>query len=353
MDRHADKLATPIRLTKTVTKGGCAAKIAAGTLSDLLKQLPRQQHDNLLVGTDFLDDAAVWRLNDTQAMVQTLDFFTPILDDAYDFGAVAAANALSDVFAMGATPTTALTVLAYPLDTLPLDVLQALMTGATETINQAGAFLVGGHSIDDDTLKLGFSVTGIAHPDKLWANRQAQIGDVLILTKAVGTGTLTGALKNDEVSYAEISEAIASMKQLNRLELSDTLHDAVHAATDVTGFGVLGHALHLAQGSDVTLQIDVGAVPLLEHAARTLGRGILTKAHRTNTQYVEAKVTGRDRLSEVQWWTLVDPQTSGGLLLSVDPAHSDALLDAITPAFPRAGVIGRVEAKRDTPLVVA
>ncbi len=342
----------PIRLTQTVTKGGCAAKIAAGTLAGLLGALPRQDHPDLLVGTDFLDDAAVWRLGDDAVMVQTLDFFTPILDDPQDFGAVAAANALSDVFAMGATPTTALTILAYPLDTLPLDVLRGLMAGAAEKINEAGARLVGGHSIDDDTLKLGFSVTGLAHPDRLWTNRGARAGDALILTKAVGTGTLTGALKNDEVSYEDISEAVASMKTLNRLELPPTLHSAVHAATDVTGFGVLGHALHLAQGSNKTLKLSAGAVPLLEHADKTLRRNILTKAHRSNTAYAEPHTSGRGDLSDLQWWTLVDPQTSGGLLLSVDEARADEVLGVIRPAFPRAAVIGSVSERQERALSV-
>lgn len=342
----------PIRLTQTVTKGGCAAKIAAGTLSELLQSLPRQEHENLLIGTDFLDDAAVWRLNDDQVMVQTLDFFTPILDDPFDFGAVAAANALSDVFAMGATPITALTILAYPLDTLPLDVLGALMAGATAKINEAGAFLVGGHSIDDDTLKLGFSVTGLTSPDKLWANRQAQVGDALILTKAIGTGTLTGALKNGELSYEQLGEAITSMKALNRLELPPDLHAAVHAATDVTGFGVLGHALHLAEGSNVTLEINASAVPLLEHAADTLAKQILTKAHHSNTLYVQDKVASKDKVSEVQWHTLVDPQTSGGLLLSVEGSQVERLLETIRPTFPRTAIIGNVMPRGETPLVV-
>ncbi len=342
----------PIRLTQTVTKGGCAAKIAAGTLAGLLQTLPRQAHPDLLVGTDFLDDAAVWRLDDEQVMVQTLDFFTPILDDPFDFGAVAAANALSDVFAMGATPTTALTILAYPLDTLPLDVLRSLMAGAVEKINEAGARLVGGHSIDDDTLKLGFSVTGLAHPQNLWTNRGARAGDALILTKAVGTGTLTGALKNGEVEGADIEEAIASMKTLNKLELPDPLHRTVHAATDVTGFGVLGHALHLAQGSDKTLLISAGAVPLLAHADETLARGILTKAHRSNTHYVDPHVSGRADLSETQWWTLVDPQTSGGLLLSVDAARTDEVLEVLRPRFPRSAVIGQVTEKQERALSV-
>lgn len=330
------------RLTQTVQKGGCAAKIAAGTLTDLLRGLPRQDHPDLLVGTDFLDDAAAWRLNDRQAMVQTLDFFTPIVDDAGDFGAIAAANAVSDVFAMGAEPLTALTILAYPVDVLPGAVLTGLMQGATRTLNEAGARLVGGHSIDDDTLKLGFSVTGVAHPDGLWSNRGARPGDVLILTKAVGTGTLTGALKNDEVSYDELDEALASMRAVNRLDLPDELRGAVRAATDVTGFGLLGHALHLAEGSEATLRIEAGRVPLLAGAEATLARGILTKAHVTNTRYVESRVAGREARSETAWWSLVDPQTSGGLLLSVAAERADALLEAVRGRFPRAAAIGEV-----------
>ncbi len=351
--KTADKtvaIDTPIRLTQTVKKGGCAAKIAAGTLSELLQTLPRQSHPDLLVGTDFLDDAAVWRVSDQQVMVQTLDFFTPILDDAYDFGAVAAANALSDVFAMGGAPTTALTILAYPLKTLPLSILRELMAGAVAKVNEAGAQLVGGHSIDDDTLKLGFSVTGLAHPDKLWSNRGARVGDVLVLTKAVGTGTLTGALKNGELGYADITEAITSMKTLNNLALPEELHRAVHAATDVTGFGVLGHGLHLAQGGGVTLELDAQAVPLLEHATDTLAQNILTKAHRSNTAYVQAHTAGRESVSETAWWALTDPQTSGGLLLAVDPGQADALLAFVEPGFPKASVVGRVKKRGERAL---
>ncbi len=343
----------PVRLTQTVQKGGCAAKIAAGTLSELLRGLPRQDHPDLLVGTDFLDDAAAWRLNDAQAMVQTLDFFTPIVDDPDDFGAIAAANAVSDVFAMGAAPLTALTILAYPIEVLPGEVLTGLMRGATRTLNEAGARLVGGHSIDDDTLKLGFSVTGVVHPDRLWSNRGARPGDALILTKAVGTGTLTGALKNDEIAYGELREALASMRTVNRLELPDDLHARVRAATDVTGFGLLGHGLHLAEGSDVTLRLEADRVPLLDGARATLARGILTKAHVTNTRYVEARVAGRDALDETAWWSLVDPQTSGGLLLAVDADAADAVLETIRPAFPRAAAIGEVVARREAALDLA
>lgn len=332
----------PIRLTQTVKKGGCAAKIGAGTLRGILSSLPRQSHPSLLVGTDFLDDAAVWQVNETTVAVQTLDFFTPVLDDPYDFGAVAAANALSDVFAMGANPSTALTILAFPLDSLPLELLTPLMRGAADKINEAGAVLVGGHSIDDDSLKLGFSVTGFAHPDRLWTNRGAKVGDALVLTKAVGTGTLSGALKNGEIGDGGMLEATLSMKQLNKLDLPDHLHAAVHAATDVTGFGILGHALHIAQGSGRTLRLESGSVPLLKGAKETLEKGILTKAHRTNTVYVEEHVSGRENLSQTAWWTLVDPQTSGGLLLSVDPARVDELLEWVQVKFPRAARVGVV-----------
>jgi len=342
-----------IRLTQTVTKGGCAAKLAAGDLRDLLHDLPPQRHPDLLVGADLLDDAAVWHLGNEQVMVQTLDFFTPILDDPFDFGAVAAANALSDVFAMGAEPTTALTILAYPSQTLPSEVLRALMAGALERINAAGALLVGGHSIDDDTLKLGFSVTGLGHKSRLWANRQARVGDRLVLTKALGTGTLTGALKSGELPAEALAEAIASMKTLNKLRLPDELLGAVHAATDITGFGLLGHALHLANGSSVTLDIEVERVPLLAHAREALERGLLNRAHHTNTLYVQEQVAGRRSLDDAQWWGLVDPQTSGGLLLSVTPGSADDILEALGKDFPRAAVVGRVLPRGDTPLRVS
>jgi selenide,water dikinase len=347
----ADKAS--IRLTQTVKKGGCAAKIAAGTLSSLLKTLPRQSHPDLVVGSDLLDDAAVWRLSSGQLLVQTLDFFTPILDDPRDFGAVAAANALSDVYAMGATPITALTILAYPLETLGEEVLAELMAGAVDKVGESGALLVGGHSIEDDTLKLGFSVAGLAAPDGLWSNQGACNGDVLVLTKAVGTGTLTGALKSGELSCLDISEAVRSMTALNRLDLPAELHRAVHAATDVTGFGLLGHALHLAQGSKLSLRLESEAVPLLEHAAETLARGVLTRAHGSNTRYVEAEVGGREAISEAAWLALVDPQTSGGLLLSVAADAAPALLAHLRPRFPKAAAVGEVVSRTEKPLLIS
>lgn len=336
-----------IRLTKTVNRGGCAAKLDAGSLSSLLAGLPRQEHPDLLVGTDFLDDAAVWRLPDGRSMVQTVDFFTPILDDPRDFGAVAAANALSDVFAMGGRPATALTILGFPSATLDESILGALLAGATERINTAGALLVGGHSIDDDTLKLGFSVTGFVDGDRMWSNRGAAPGDVLILTKALGTGTLTSGLKNDELAPDDLLEAIESMKLLNDLRLGDDLHAAVHAATDVTGFGLLGHALHMARGSDVSLAIDARSVPLLANAGDALARGIINRAHASNARYVKSQVAGREELPEAVWLSLVDPQTSGGLLLTVARDRAEELLESVSTDFGRAAVIGEVLQKQD------
>jgi selenide, water dikinase len=288
-------MTAPLRLTHTVKKGGCAAKIAAGTLTDLLRSLPVSHHPDLLVGRDLFDDAAVWRVSDDVAMIQTLDFFTPILDDPRDFGAVAAANALSDVFAMGGTPVTALTILAYPLDTLPPEVLQALMAGAIEDDPRGGRPPRGRPLDRGRHAEARLQRHRAGPPRAALAQHRCPPGDVLLLTKAVGTGTLAGARKNDEIDAEAMEGAIASMRQVNRLDLPPGLHAAVHAATDVTGFGLLGHALHVAQGSGVTLRIDAAAVPRLPGAEDTLRRGILTKAHGSNTRYVGPTSPGATR----------------------------------------------------------
>lgn len=342
-DAEVNGLPGPVRLTSTVKKGGCAAKIAAGALAELVRGLPSSSHPDLMVGTEHLDDAAVWRLGPDLALIQTLDFFTPILDDARDFGAVAAANALSDVFAMGGSPITALTILAYPFGILPDEVLGELMAGAAEVVAAAGAVLVGGHSIEDDTLKLGFSVAGLARPEHIWTNAGALPGDVLLLTKALGTGTLSAALKAGEVAASDISEAVASMRRVNRHELPDDLHEAVHAATDVTGFGLLGHAMHVANASGVGLRLFPERVPLLAGAREALAAGSLTKAHKTNERYVADRVSGLEGLDPITLLTLVDPQTSGGLLLAVAPERADSVEAHLVARFPRTTRVGRVE----------
>jgi selenide,water dikinase len=241
-----------IRLTQTVQKGGCAAKVSATELRQILGRVrfPPQSKD-ILVDGSLMDDAAIVKINSEIALVQTLDFFTPIVDSPYLFGQIASANALSDVYAMGGIPHTTMAVLAFPLATMSQEVIAAVLQGACDKIGEAGASLVGGHSIDDDTLKFGLSVTGYVHPEKVWSNSKAQIGDHLILTKAIGTGTATAALKRSEVSEKEIQLELTSMAQLNNVISFFDQNElaAIHGGTDITGFGLSGHLIQLARAS--------------------------------------------------------------------------------------------------------
>jgi len=337
-----------IRLTETVKKGGCAAKLPAGELRKVLGSLDLPRVPELKVGTEHLDDACLYELGPSSAqdyLVQTLDFFTPIVDDPEDFGAIAAANALSDVYAMGGSPKIALTILAFPASTLSLDLLQPLMRGAIDRIRESGACLAGGHSIDDDTLKLGFSVTGFVNRSQAWTNQGARAGDALILTKALGTGTITTALKLREASQAAELAAIASMKQLNHVrDLIDPITQ-VHAATDVTGFGLSGHGLQMAQASGVQLEIELSSLPHLPGALDLLSNEYLNQAHKTNEAYAEGKVSFSENFDPALRWLTFDPQTSGGLLLSVPAEKADAVVQALLARFPHATRIGKVVAQ--------
>jgi len=330
-----------IKLTQTVKKGGCAAKLPAGTLRSVLQNLNLNRSNELLVGTETMDDAAAWRLGDGRLMIQTLDFFTPIVDDAYQFGAIAAANSISDIYAMGATPKTALTILAFPTATLPEEILSELMRGAVDVIHEAGAVLAGGHTIDDDTLKLGFSVTGFVDEKKLWKNDGARAGDVLILTKGLGTGTISTAIKEGACEAAWEHAVIQSMRTLNRVpELVQEF--TIHAATDITGFGLAGHALQMARASGVSLEINVCTLPVLQGARECLQNEMTNRAHKTNLDYVKDEVSYGDNVSDIDRLLTVDAQTSGGLLLSV-PANSAAgVLANIQRKFPASAFIGRV-----------
>jgi selenide,water dikinase len=334
----------PIRLTQTVQKGGCAAKVAALELRKILAQVcfPPSPSE-LLIGAGTFDDAAIYRVSPELALVQTLDFFTPIVDSPHLFGRIAAANALSDVYAMGGQPKTAMAIFAFPLATLANSVAIEVLQGASDAIAESGAALVGGHTIDDDTMKFGLSVTGFVHPDKIWSNAGAKPGDVLILTKPLGTGTLTAALKKGEVSEEQICDGLDSMCMLNNVSESLPLDllSAIHAATDITGFGLAGHALNLARASGVSLDIDCASLPRFARAMEFIGKGFLTKAHRTNFEYI--KEQSHFKLDDIQLQQLVcDPQTSGGLLLAVDANVGDQVLSQITRRFPYAQRIGSV-----------
>jgi selenide,water dikinase len=329
-----------IRLTETVKKGGCAAKLPAGELSRILKTLQLPRLPELKVGTEMMDDACLWDLGNGQLLVQTLDFFTPIVDGARDFGAIAAANALSDVYAMGGEPKIALTILAFPSSQLPMELVGELMAGAVAKITEAGACLAGGHSIDDETLKLGFSVTGFVDAKKAWTNQGARPGDALILTKGLGTGTLTTALKLGELDADRARIAIESMKLLNRT--GDLIGErSIHAATDITGFGLAGHAMQMAAASRCTFEIETQRLPRLPGAMKLLGEEYLNRAHHTNRDYTAKSVTYQS-VDPATTWLTVDPQTSGGLLLSVPHEEAEKVVTLLRSRFPLAAMIGRV-----------
>lgn len=347
----------PVKLTQTVQKGGCAAKVAAHELRGILSQVRFPEAPaELLVGAGTFDDAAIFDIKNflierKTALVQTLDFFTPIVDSPLLFGAIAATNSLSDVYAMGGDPITAMGILAFPLATLDTSVAVEVLQGASDVLQKAAVPLVGGHSIDDDTLKFGLSVTGIVDPKKVWSNSGALPGDQLILTKALGTGTLMAGLKRQEFTEDDLREAMESMTQLNRVK-PDLLNtaEAIHAATDITGFGLAGHAMQMAKASNVTFQFQVSKLPILERAVEALEKGFLTKAHRTNFEYTQS--TSRfDQISEIQKKLVFDPQTSGGLLLSVSPDQAPAVLKQLQKNFPRSCIIAQVVDKKSEDLI--
>jgi selenide,water dikinase len=343
-----------IRLTQTVQKGGCAAKVSALELRKILSNVrfPARPSELLVDGAHF-DDAAIYQVSEDMALVQTLDFFTPIVDSPVLFGKIACANALSDIYAMGGTPKTAMAILAFPSTTLEQRVISEVLQGACDVLSEAGVPLVGGHSIDDDTLKFGLSVTGFVHPKRIWSNANAKVGDVLLLTKALGTGTLTAALKRSEISEGQMAEAMHSMSQLNCvLDLLDGhLASGVHAATDITGFGLLGHAMQMSKASHKTFEIESSKLPRLPLAMDCLEKSFLTKAHRTNREYVEKDVHW-GQVDELTKLLMFDPQTSGGLLLSVDPALAREIETSLRSRFSFVSRIGTVKPATSPTLTV-
>lgn len=342
-----------IQLTQTVQKGGCAAKVAATELRKILAEVrfPPKPAELLLDGEHF-DDAAIYKISDSLAMVQTLDFFTPVVDSPSVFGKVAAANALSDVYAMGGEPKTAMAILAFPLATMDTAIATEVIQGACDVLSEAKTALVGGHSIDDDSLKFGLSVTGYVHPGKVWSNTGAKPGDLLILTKALGTGTVTAGLKRGALKEAEMQDVLASMCQLNDAPKLLT-GITVNAGTDITGFGITGHGMQMAKASGVTLQLEFDKLPVFASAWKYLAEKFLTKAHTSNAVYTREQIrfTGA-AIDENKRPILFDPQTSGGLLLSVPKAEAEKALSLLKGRFPVASIIGEVKEKSETALVI-
>jgi selenide,water dikinase len=312
-------------------------------LAQVLRHVPHLKDPRILVDASTGDDAAVYRLAPDRALVATVDFFTPIVDDAYDFGRIAAANAFSDVYAMGATPLLALNLVGWPRGTLPLDLLGEVLRGGQDVAREAGAFVLGGHSVDDPEPKYGMVAIGEVHPDRIVTLAGARPGDVLVLTKPIGTGVLTTALKRDLLSAADLAPAVASMTTLNAGAARAMLAVGVHAATDVTGFGLLGHLHNMLAASAAAAEIDAALVPFFADAAELAARGAVPGGTERNRAALAASVTFAAAVPEATRVLLCDAQTSGGLLLAVPDARAEALVTALKKeGTPAAARIGRV-----------
>ncbi|AHV97364.1 selenide, water dikinase SelD [Paenibacillus sabinae] len=335
-----------IKLTSLSSKGGCGCKIGPADLMQVIRNLPKSvPNPNLLVGLDTSDDAGVYKLTDDLALVQTVDFFTPIVDDPYSFGQIAAANALSDIYAMGGKPLTVLNIVAFPISTLDKSILADILRGAADKVSEAGATLVGGHSIDDKEPKFGLAVTGLVHPDQVRTNAGAQPGDKLILTKPIGVGILTTSIKKGRLSPEETARLTAVMSTLNKTAAEVMGSYEVHACTDVTGFGLLGHASEMAKGSGNGLVIWKDAVPVLPRARELAEEGFVPGGTRNNFAHLEGTVIYPESLDQIGRFLLCDAVTSGGLLISVAGQESESLLAALAAAGVEAAIIGEVTAE--------
>ena len=333
-----------VKLTKLAKCAGCGAKVGAGTLAKLLGDMKVLYDPNLLVGYDKSDDASVYKINDDLALVQTVDFFPPICDDPYLFGQIAATNALSDVYAMGGEPKLALNIMAVPKD-MPSEAVHEILRGGYEKAYEAGTIITGGHSILDEEPKYGLAVTGFVHPDKVLTNSGAKPGDVLFFTKPLGIGILTTAAKVGMTSKEGMDLAIKMMTTLNKSARDVMVRYRVHACTDVTGFGLLGHGLEMAQGSGVEIHLNVNDIDLIPEALELANLGILPEGMYRNREFAESSVdAGKVDLSKQD--ILYDPQTAGGLLMAADPEDADALFTELKAVVPSAQRIGTVEAYR-------
>jgi selenide,water dikinase len=295
----------------------------------VVRSLPFQVHPDLLVGLEAPDDAGVYRLTPELALIQTVDFFTPIVNDPYEYGAIAAANALSDVYAMGGRPLTALNIACFPLKTTPADTLKAILRGGLDKVHEAGALLVGGHSVEDPELKYGLAVTGVVHPEHILTKGGALPGDRLILTKPLGTGIIATALKGRLASPAAEAAMIKVMGELNRAAAEALAGLEVHAVTDITGFGLLGHALELATASRVELTLQAGLVPVLSWAREYAALGLVPGGSHANRRFCEKHLFVDPRVGQIEVDLLSDAQTSGGLFIALAAPHAEVLLERL------------------------
>ena len=333
------------RLTSLAHGGGCGCKLAPSVLRELLAGQPlAQAFPQLLVGTETSDDAAVYQVDENTCVIATTDFFMPMVDDPRAFGRIAATNAISDVYAMGGRPIMALAILGMPIDKLPPDQIREILEGGRDICHQAGIPVAGGHSIDAPEPIYGLAVIGLCHPSELRRNADARPGDALILTKGLGVGIYSAAITKGALDQAGIDEMIASATTLNRVGADLAKRADVHAITDVTGFGILGHGLEIARGAGLRLRLSLGALPWLSRAQELAQAGYFTGASVRNWAAYGAEVALPDGTPDWQRHLLTDPQTSGGLLVAVSPEAADAVLALIRDAgLPLAAIIGRAE----------
>jgi selenide,water dikinase len=321
-----------VNLTALVKAGGCASKLSPSILARVLPNIPRFPDPNVLVGYDTADDAGVYRISADLALVQTIDFFTPMVDDPYTFGAIAATNAVSDIYAMGGRPISCLSVLTYPAGG-DLDALTAIMSGGADKMHEAGCTVLGGHSVNDNEPKFGYAVTGLIHPDRIKTNAAARPGDALVFTKRIGTGIIATALKRGIADPAHVAAATESMTTLNRAAAEAMADFDVHACTDITGFGLIGHAREMALGSNVTLAIDVDAIRFLPGAEDYVRAGAVPGGQKNNYEFASCVVEKYGDISPEIETLLYDPQTAGGLLISLQEAEAELLLARLPCAY--------------------
>lgn len=335
-----------VRLTALSKSAGCAAKLEPDILIRVVEGLPKFQDTNLLVGTETADDGAVYKISEDLALIQTLDFFPPMVDDPYVFGQIAAANALSDVYAMGGNPKLALNILAYP-SCLGEEILGEILAGGASKVQEAGAVLAGGHSINDEEPKYGMCVTGFVDPRKIWKNAGARPGDVLLLTKPLGVGLINTAVKAGMASKEAEKAAMESMCTLNKMAKEVLEEVSVHACTDVTGFSLAGHGLEMAKASQVTLVIDTGRLPLLPSALEYAAMGLVPEGTYRNKAFQKKDTRLSTGIGEDMEDLLFDPQTSGGLLVSLEENCAEKVLEVLRDrGLPtEAAIIGRVKEK--------
>lgn len=323
-------------------------------LAQVLSGLPKQPDDpNLIVGFETADDAGVYRLRDDLALVQTVDFFTPIVDDPYDYGRIAALNSINDVWAMAGTPITAMAITCFPKKGVDPSILGEIMRGGLETLNQHGVTLVGGHSVDNEQIMFGYSVTGIIDPNKVATNSGARAGDVIILTKPIGTGVISTGIKKGRATDAVIAGSVETMLTAGKYAAEAMREFGVKGATDVTGFALLGHAWEMACASKVSIEIDASAVPLLDGAFEMAAAGMLTSGDKTNREYVGSDVVLINSVDENLVKLLFDPQTAGGMLISIAQSEAEPLLARLGDNYPNARIIGRVHPRGPHSIIVS